>query len=470
MVGVHGRSGVALAWPMVLAVLLAGVTGLAVLPAGASSVRLDLGGFRGEALGGDWSRAHRARLKPEEAPDGRREFFFRSLPPAAKLSFPLRVGNGPLRVTLRGYAGVRCSLDVFVAGARAGSFRMLPFKWDRYTLELRHQGLDSEPVELGLALRPEPLVRGDHVDSHEVYVDFVEVQGARLSPQAALLVATVPLSVFLFLMILGLGSRWALIGSGLVALAVAGLTWANPVSVMLAIPRLTPLALISGLFVRVALSGRTMTTPRERAALAALVAAGILFHGSVVFFPGHNPPDIDIHARRSLDLLGLPLDYDELLRYGSQLPTSSQDLGHATEALGSRTLIPYSPFSNVLYVLAHLLGFDLYWAMTALNSALLMLVAVWLWLVVDRLWSRGAAWLAMVLYCLDLATWHHLGRSHAPAVVGGALATAALLYLARYAGRIDSPAGRLVPGPFWGPRPSATRVWSSWWVCLDSCC
>jgi len=446
MVGVHGRSGVALAWPIVLAVLLAGATGLAVLPAGSPSVRLELGGFHGEALGGDWSRAHRARLKPEEAPDGRRDFYFRSLPPAARLSFPLRVGEGPLRVTLRGYAGVRCSLDVFVAGNRAGSFRMLPFKWGRYTIELRPEGLASEPVELGLALRPEPLVRGDHVDSHEVYVDFVDVQGARLSPQAALLVATVPLSIFLFLMILGLGSRWALLGSGLVALAVAGLTWASPVSVMAALPRLIPLALLSGLFVRAALSGRTMTTPRERAALAALVAAGILFHGSVVFFPGHNPPDIDIHARRSLDLLGLSLDYHELLRYGSQLPTLSQDLGHATEALGSRILIPYSPFSNVFYVLAHLLGFDLYWAMTAFNCVLLLLVSVWMWLVVDRLWSRGAAWLAALLFSLDLATWHHLGRSHAPAVFGGALATAALLFLALYAGRMDSPRRSLVAG------------------------
>ena len=180
------------------------------------------------------------------------------------------------------------------------------------------------------------------------------------------------------------------------------------------------------------------------------MAAGTLFHGSVVFFPDHNPPDIDIHVRRTLDLAGVPLSYDALMRYGSQLPTASQDLGQATAALGERTLIPYSPLPYVFYFLPHILGLDLYWAMSALNAAIAMLVTPLIWAAGARLWSRGAGWLAALLYVVDLAVWHHAGRSHAPAVFGGALGTAALLYLAVRADRLDAPRRAAVAGAVLG--------------------
>jgi hypothetical protein len=67
-----------------------------------------------------------------------------------------------------------------------------------------------------------------------------------------------------------------------------------------------------------------------------------------------------------------------------------------------------------------------------------MLVAPLVWAAGARLFGRGAAWLAALLYTLDLAVWHHVGRSHAPAVFGGALGTAALLYLLLRADRLDT--------------------------------
>jgi hypothetical protein len=85
-----------------------------------------------------------------------------------------------------------------------------------------------------------------------------------------------------------------------------------------------------------------------------LVAVAVLGHGSLVFFPNHNPPDIEIHARRTLDLGGVPFDYQAMLRYGSQLPTASQDQGAATAALGEKTLIPYSPLPYVFYYLRYI--------------------------------------------------------------------------------------------------------------------
>jgi hypothetical protein len=75
--------------------------------------------------------------------------------------------------------------------------------------------------------------------------------------------------------------------------------------------------------------------------------------------------------------------------------------------------------------------------MIALDAALLMAIAPGLWVVTARVWSPASAWIATALYVLDLPVWHHLGRAHVPASFGNALGTAALLYLALEAGRLD---------------------------------
>jgi hypothetical protein len=101
-------------------------------------------------------------------------------------------------------------------------------------------------------------------------------------------------------------------------------------------------------------------------------------------------------------------------------------------------LIPYSPLPYFFYYGLKRVGFDLDWAMTAWNAALAALVAPWLFLAARRIWSVEAAWIASLLYLLDLAVWHHLGRSHAPAVFGGALGTIGLLLLASVADSLDT--------------------------------
>src|SRR5204863_1911968 len=108
----------------------------------------------------------------------------------------------------------------------------------------------------------------------------------------------------------------------------------GPVSTAAALPRLAPVALLAGLATAVLMRAAGLAV-RERVLLAGLVAAGVAAHGAVAFFPDHSPPDLDIHVRRTLDLFGLPFDYASLLRYGSQLPTASQDQGAATAALGA---------------------------------------------------------------------------------------------------------------------------------------
>jgi hypothetical protein len=402
-------------------------------------VRLEVGAFHGSLLDAGWSRSSRADVDPQAAPDGRTSFYYRAAPLNTVLTLPFRPPGGPLTFTLRGTARVRGALGVFVSGERVGELLVRPGAWDRYSVELAGGGRGGEALVLSLALRPLPLVRGAHVSTPEVLVDYLELESARgLAPSwpAGLLAATVPLAALAFALLVG-GTAVAALGAGLAGAAGAlALLHVAPLPFLLAVPRLLPLALAAGLLTRLLLR---RALPRQSAGLAVLVALGALLHGAVVFFPDHNPPDIDIHVRRTLDLAGVPLDYHALLRYGSQLPTASQDQGAATAALGERTLIPYSPLPYLAYYALHAAGLDLYWAMTAVNAALAMALVPWLWLVAAEVWDRRSAWLAALLYTLDLAVWHHVGRSHAPAAFGGVLATAALLLLAREAGRLDRP-------------------------------
>jgi hypothetical protein len=422
-------------------VLLALVTGLLARRVGPGPVRLEVGAFPGGQLSGDWSRSRRLDVDPQATTDGRTSFYFRAAPTRNQVVLPLSVARGPLRLTIRGSTSVRSAVGVFVGGEPAGEVLVRPGPWGRHTLELTAPALRQGPLEISLALRPLPLVRGDHVETPELFVDYIDAEapeGITLAPRAWLLLGLVPLGVFAFAVGVGASPRGAVVAAGAAAAGSVVLSRLAPLPLLAAAPRLIPLAAAAGLVARFLLARRA-PAGWERATLAGLVAAGTLFHGSIVFFPDHNPPDIDIHVRRTLDLAGVPLSYDALMRYGSQLPTASQDLGQATAALGERTLIPYSPLPYVFYYLAHLAGLDLYWAMTALNAAIAMLVTPLVWAAGARLWNRGAAWLAALLYVLDLAVWHHVGRSHAPAVFGGALGTAALLYLAVRAERLDAP-------------------------------
>ena len=413
--------------------LLAGV--ILLVPA-RRPVRVEVGGFEDGLLRGAWSRVVRQNLDPPAAADGILTFYCRAAPPTSGLAVPIRP-YGNVRLALRGDTTVRGEIGVFVSGRPAGKLMMTRGPWTSHAVEFPASLVEGGALDVSLALRPLPLVRGAHVENPQVFVDFVDVEadgGWRLSLPAVATLALAVGAATAFAFGVGLAAPVAT-GAGIVALAlVAWLARLAPLPLVLAAPRLVPLAIVAGLIAWLA-SRRAGRAPG--AALAGLVALGTLVHGAVVFFPNHNPPDIDIHVRRTRDLGSVPLEYRALMRYGSQIPTASQDQGAATAALGERTLIPYSPLPYFFYYAAHAAGLDLYWTMTAVNAAIAMLVVVPLWWAARRVWGGEAAWLAAVLYSLDLAVWHHLGRSHAPAVFGGALGTTALLYLLGRAAEIE---------------------------------
>jgi hypothetical protein len=434
--------------PAALVLALAGTTALGVRSLGPGPLRLEIGAFDRPWLRGDWRRAERTEVGAEAAAGGPSTFYYRAPPPRGEVVLPLRTGPGPLRITVRATSRLRAGLAVFHGPERLGEAVLGPGRWDGapgpWERLVFQASVRPGPVELGLVVRPLPLVRREQVADPEVLLDSLELEsggGITLLPRGCLLAALVPLLCGLGAAWSRAGRAWAVLASGLGALATILVVRAAPVQGIFALERLGPVALVGGLvaLVLVRLPGLPPVAFQDRARLAWLVAAGVLFHGSVVFFPNHNPPDIDIHVRRTLDLATVPLEYGALLRYGSQLPTASQDLGAATAALGESTLIPYSPLPYVFYYALHRCGLDLYWALTVFGAAAAMLVAPLLWLAAAHVWDREAAWRAALLYTLDLAVWHHLGRSHAPAVFGAALGTAALLHLLVHAERLDHP-------------------------------
>jgi len=425
-------------------VAVAAVTTLAAGVTGRRPVSQEVGAFEDGALRGPWGSATLADLDPQAAADGRVRFYFRPARPGCGLSLPL-VPRGPARLALRARAVVRSAVGVFVSGSRAGEVLIDTGPWRWYRVELPESLVSGRALDdVTLAFRPLPLVPGEHAGRPEILVDEVLLEagdGAALSWPARLLLAAVPLGVHAFLTLVGIGRRPALVAAAAAAACTLLLARASPLPVLAAIPRLLPVALVTGAAVHAALAWRAAAaiTPAQRAALACLVAAGVAAHGSVAFFPNHNPPDVEIHVRRTLDLATVGHDYRSLLRYGSHLPTPSQTFGQATTALGDAALIPYSPVPYFVYYALHRAGLDLRWAITVLNAALAMAVVPLLWIAAARAWDPGAAWLAAVLYTLDLAVWHHVGRSHAPASFGAALGTAALLCLLWRAGGVATP-------------------------------
>ena len=411
---------------VVLAALTAGTAALLRVP----SVRIPMGGYPDYALSGDWQRSKPVRVESGPA-DERTAFYYRPLPASVAVHVPLRAVAGDIGLVLRASANIRARVDAFVAEQRVASAILPPGgRWTETRLDLPASALDGD-LRAMLGVRLEPLTRGGHLETPQLLLDFVRLDagaGLRFGPAAIALLGLVPLAVALFLVVVGAG-RWALPVAAVAAAVALVLAARAPLPVLAAIPRLVLPALAAGALVaslmrRVPEAGRA-----DRAGLAALVAAGAVLHGGLAFFPEHCPEDRDTHAVRARDLSTVEPDYGSLMRYGSHLMTPNQVWPNAIDHFGSDALYPYAPTSYVAYFLLHRAGLDLIWALTVFNALFVMAAAPWLWLVAARAWGRDAAWLAALLFTLDLALWHHVGRARGPAVFGAALLAVALGHL-----------------------------------------
>jgi hypothetical protein len=431
------------AGPLVVALLAAVTVYAAARPPGL--VRLETGAPAGDFLGTGWSESIRTDLDPDvgaldPSAAGFNRFRIRPASPGAEISLPIAAREGTLHLGVRMLTRVRTAVAFHLAGTAGAEIIVPKGPWAQYDVEL--PVTDGSGLEAVLALRPLPLVRvPDEFMAHPVvWVAEMEASapaGLVFSTSGRAGLAAATLAVFGFAILIGAGRTAAALATLAAAAGVLVGAHLAPLPLLLSITRLGPFALGAALLTRVALARQPSLSPSVRAALCALVAAGTLWHGSLPFVPGFDPYDVEVHVRRAQDLGRVPWEYDALLRYGSHLPTETQTFGTATAALGERTLIPYSPLPYVFFYALQRAGIDLHWGMIALDAALLMAIAPWLWVVTARVWSPQSAWIATVLYVLDLPVWHHLGRAHVPASFGSALGTAALLYLALEAGRLD---------------------------------
>jgi hypothetical protein len=436
-----------------LAAALALATALAVRLIGTGSVRLEVGAYANGFLREGWSSGWRGELDPPATTDGRLTFYYRAANPGSAIVLPLAPRDGTLRLVIRGVARVRHLLGVYVSGRQVAQLLVPTLPWTRHVVDVPPGTVQGSALDVRLAMAPRPLVPGDHGGRPELLVDYVDIESPRgfvVAPSACLVLGLVPLAVFAFGRLIGTRPRLALGIAGGASLAILAMARFWPLSLIPAAPRIVPLALLAGLAVYWLLGRLRLVAPGDRTALAWLMAAGLLAHGAVAFFPNHYPPGIDPFVRRTLDLPRVPFEYQAMLRYGSQFASESQRTGDASVALGKGSMVPYSPFPFLAFYIVHALGFDLYWALTATIALAAMAVAPLVWLAAQWTWDRFAAWLAAGLYVLDLPVWHHVGRVHAAGAFGQALGTAGLLYLVLRVESLDTTRRSLLAGGILG--------------------
>jgi hypothetical protein len=388
-------------------------------------IHVPLGGGRGPLMMSGLEASEAAlNLSDAEVADGRRNFYFRQIRGAdSHLGIPL-VAKGPLALAVRMDTTVGTRVVVKTDGAAGAEGFVAAGRWEVTPIATE---LRPGDVALDVEFRDAPLVRRDDNEIFRRYIDEVTVS----SPSGFGLPWESRIAGGLLLLTLALIGASAFRGAGfLIGLAgsagFTGLMSVDPMAIALALPRLLLFTWLS-LLVSAVISRVLQIEAVDRARVLLLSTGVLLACGFLSFLPNHSPADLDIHIWRTADLATVPPTYDGWLRYGSHYPTPSQARGAATEALGQGPAIPYSPLPYVLFYAAHAAGLDLHWSMNAIEACCLALLVPLVFAVGRAASNRAGGLLCAILMATDLATIHHLGRAHTPAVAGGAIGLACLL-------------------------------------------
>jgi hypothetical protein len=401
---------------------------------GVLSLSQNVGGELQVAVGGGRGPLMMSGLGPSQAVwglpetevgDARRDFYFRRIEGAeSNVSLPL-IAEGPFSLAMRMDSTVRTKVDLLSLGSSPLTTFVAMGKWREHVIA---SDLALARPAFSLRFQDAPLVGRSDPENFRRYVDHFALrsdQGFKLPWNARIAGAAL---VSLFVLLVGIASPgtapWVAAVLGPVSLC--WLSFVDPIALALGLPRLVCIVSLGA-----ALAGLLALALKARlelaAGLATISGAMVLTYGGLSFLANHSPADLDIHIWRTLDLADVPWSYDAWLRYGSHYPTPSQIRGSATEALGEGPAIPYSPLPYVFFYAAHTLGLDLHWSMNAIEALSLALLIPLVFAFGRAASSEAGGLLAASLMALDLATVHHLGRAHSPAVVGGALGLAGLL-------------------------------------------
>ena len=421
------------------ALLLGFLLGVATLSLNVGrEIPIPLGGARGPLMMSGLGPSSAVWSLPDaEVSDARRDFYFRQIEGSrSALSVPLRP-RGPVSLGIRMDTTIRTRLQLLRGDTAIGEAFVSPGPWSERALA---GNLDLEALDLTLRFEDAPLVRRGDTGNFRRYVDEITARsdGGFDLPWPSRIAGGL-----LVLLLVALGSFTAFSASNLLLAVAAPLTLAallfhDPVALSLALPRLLPFMAAS--VALISLAAGMLRVRRTSVATLALLGSSMVFaYGLLSFLPNHSPADLDIHIWRTLDLRDVPMTWEGWLRYGSHYPTPSQIRGSATETLGGGPAIPYSPLPYVLFYAAQAAGLDLHWSMNAIEAGSLSLLLPLVFAFALRASTETGGFLAATLMALDLATVHHLGRAHAPAVVGGALGLGGLLALGLALPELDRP-------------------------------
>ena len=408
-------------------------------------IHIPLGGARGPLMMSGLGPSSAVWALPDaEAADARRDFYFRQIEAAQSiLSLPLRP-RGPFRIGIRMDSTVRTRVDFLRDETVVGGAFVAPGPWGESAIA---GNLDLSVLDLRVRFEDAPLVRRSDLSNFRRYIDEITV---RSDGGFDLLWKSRIEGGLLVLLLVGLVSftsagAWAPVAALAAPLILSALLFHDAVAVSLALPRL--LGFVAASAAVISLIGQLLRLRRASIAFLALLGSLVVFAcGFLSFLPNHSPADLDIHIWRTVDLADAPMTYEGWFRYGSHYPTPSQIRGSATETLGGGPAIPYSPLPYVLFYAAHALGLDLHWSMNAIEALCLSLLLPLVFAFALRASTETGAFLAATLMALDLATIHHLGRAHSPAVVGGALGLGSLLAFGLALPELDQPGRWKVPG------------------------
>lgn len=389
-------------------------------------IKVPVGGGRGPLMVSGLGPSDAASALPnEEVADRRRNFYFRRIEsPRAQVSIPIRP-RGAWSVAVRVDSTVRTRVAIADGDTPLGDVFLTPGPWREIPLA---ESLRLDRMRFTLAFQDAPLVQRRDPENFRRYIDEFAFQcpdGFELSWVTR--IAGGLLVLFLVLIAHSTSVSAAAPGAMIAGpLVLSLMSVLEPVALALALPRLLGSVVFSVALIFI--TGRILKLPPPKIAALCLIGSGmVLVYGCLSFLPNHSPADLDIHIWRTIDVAEVPWSYDAWLRYGSHYPTPSQARGAATEALGAGPLIPYSPLPYVLFYAAHKIGLDLHWSINAIEVTSLTLLLPLLFAFARAASSDTGGLLAAALMALDLATIHHLGRAHAPAVAGGALGIAGVL-------------------------------------------
>jgi hypothetical protein len=435
--------------------VLATIVGLHAVTSRLETYRAEIGASDDAFLTGNdasWGRAYRDS-GPFRVRRGKRRmtyFAARMAFPGAGIRLPVWIDGADAELSLRAHRyGQPGIIHVFGNGVRLDAlvFETDTYPWEVFRLRVPEEILAKRELLLELRLEetaaavdlpPEALVAFDWVELRPFAEDGSG--SIRLAPHLPwLAVSIVGLALF---------TTWwggfPVIVAGIVGALTSGLAMLSlgnapgPTSgAFEQLPVVFAIGVLGYLGLRLVLGKEEHDLARR---LSAAFTLTLLAHGTIIFFPDHQPPDLGPHIGLIRRLNDSRLTLGHFWEYSSSFGEDGRGKPH----FGADYEAPYPPWTYMtVHALRSLFDHPRFWLeMVGMVCGGVMALFAYFF---ARRWTPDALAppLAFLLVTLETSTWHHASRVHTPGMVGNVFFLVAIAYLLYRYGRL----GR--PGAFW---------------------